>query len=220
MARAAKKKQEAEVSSPEIDAIVEEIVESGGEWSDELMVRLQQATQSAEGALALVDRITDLSNFVFNARMWVKNMQLQIKERLQTAEMLRNTVPTLFEKDGNGGTLASPVKRDDGTSVSYVSARSTPGVVDPCDQALDHRTTVSGYTEEQVDASDIPLTMFIRKSVYVPDLDLIGKYLDSGQKVGMARRVPPTSSVRIVHPRSLEAADRKIKAAEKKKGGK
>ncbi|HUV03995.1 MAG TPA: hypothetical protein VMX94_02685 [Armatimonadota bacterium] len=207
------------VLTPEIEGVIEELIENGGELTPELEVRLQNATALAEGALELVDRITDLQNFAFNARLWIKSMQLQINERVQIADMLRAGAPRMFRADENGGALTSPVKREDGTSVSYVKARSTEGSIDPSDPALDHETTLRGYTVEQVEESQIPLSMFLVKSVYVPNMELIGKYLDDKQQVGLCRRMKPTSSIRIVHPRSLQAASDKIKRAEAKKRG-
>ena len=61
------------------------------------------------------------------------------------------------------------------------------------------------------------MSFFVPHMRYVPNLEMIGEYLDQEQTVGMCKRTPPEAYVRITHPRSLEQAADKVAREEKKK---
>lgn len=206
------------VSSPEIESIIEDLIESGGEWDDEMLDNLALATSTAEGALEAVDRITDLMNFVFTSKIWVKARQLSSKERENIAGQIKSMLPVMFEMQGDKEpSLTSPVKRKDGVKLVYVKPSTKPGTVDTTDPALENATTIRGFTETEARSSEIPFSLFEPKTVYVPNLEMIGEYLDRGEPVGLCKRIEPKGHVRITHPLSLQAAADKIKRAEAKK---
>lgn len=201
--------------NPQIEEILDEIMEAGGEITPEQERELQTLMTKAQGALDMGRAIVALDNYVFISSKWIENRRRESKRRELLHDMLRAMLPKMFKK--SGGKLVSPVKDED-VSLSYVAARKTPGPVDPnLPPEVGHRTTKSGYTEEQVDASGIPSTFFRPVTLYVLDTEAVGEYLDKGIEVGPCRRTESQPYVRVQSSLKLRSAEEKQKREERKK---
>jgi hypothetical protein len=201
--------------NPQIEEILDEIMEAGGEITPEQERELEGLMSKAKGALDMARAIVALDNYVWVSSRWIENRRRESKRREVLHGMLRSMLPRMFKK--SGGKLASPVK-DEEISLSYVAAKSTPGPVDPnMPPEVGHRVTKAGYTQEQVEASGIPMTFFQPVTLYVLDTNLVGEYLDHGKEVGPCRRTEPQPYVRLSSSLSLRSADEKKKREERKK---
>lgn len=208
------------ISTPEVEEIIQELIENGGELTPDMEIRLQQIGQTVDGAMETLDRIVDLENFEFVSKMWVRARQIAYRERRVIAKTLRHRLVNIFAKHPDSkGSMKSPVRRkDDGAYISYVSKSSKPGPVDiGPDAALATTETVAGYTLEQIEASEIPMSFFAPHTVFKPNMEMIGEYLDQGVKIGLCRRIATEAFVRVSHPKSLQAAADKIRREDHKK---